>query len=72
MFSQPAYPANLPKLFSNRYEQIRSIYCKIDHDDIQDANVIGRQNHSTSERNMLCSVNFHACNESQQAADEEA
>jgi hypothetical protein len=34
--------------------------------------VIGRQNHSTSERNMLCSVNFHACNESQQVADEEA
>ena len=34
--------------------------------------MVGRQDHSTGERNMFCSANFHACNESQQGADEEA
>ena len=72
MVSEPAYPANLPKLFSNRYEQIRPIYRKIHHDDIQDANVIRCQDHPAGERDMFCSANFHACNESQQGADEEA
>src|SRR5687768_8102267 len=71
MGAEPAYPANLSKLFSDRYEQVRSIYRKIDHDDIQYANVIGRQDHSTGEGNMFCSVNFYACNDSQQNADEE-
>jgi len=33
--------------------------------------VIGCQDHPTGEGNIFCSVNFHACNESQQGPDEE-